>query len=116
MASIGWHAFDDCRSLLDVYCYAVKVPETDVIAFRYQNISNATLHVPASSIEVYKASLPWSNFKEIVALDGSGVQALEADNRVIQINSIRGERLEAPSKGINIIKMSDGTTKKVLIK
>ena len=118
VASIGWHAFDDCRSLLDVYCYAVKVPETDVDAFRYQSndISNATLHVPASSIEVYKASLPWSNFKEIVALDGSGVQALEADNSVIQINSIRGERLEAPSKGINIIKMKDGTTKKVLIK
>ena len=90
----------------------------DVDAFRYQSndISNATLHVPASSIEVYKASLPWSNFKEIVALDGSGVQALEADNSVIQINSIRGERLEAQSKGINIIKMKDGTTKKVLVK
>ena len=54
--------------------------------------------------------------EEIVPLDGSGVQALEADNSVIQINSIRGERLETPSKGINIIKMKDGTTKKVLVK
>ena len=30
--------------------------------------ANATLHVPAASIETYKATLPWNEFGTIVAL------------------------------------------------
>ena len=113
---IGSSAFKDCGGLIDVYCYAETIPETNRNAFGSDVLSNATLHVPESPLSTYNNTEPWCYFKEIVPLDGSGVQALEADNSVIQINSIRGERLEAPSKGINIIKMKDGTTKKVLIK
>lgn len=112
---IGSSAFKDCGGLIDVYCYAETIPETNRNAFD-DVLSNATLHVPESPVSTYNNTEPWCYFKEIVPLDGSGVQALEADNSVIQINSIRGERLEAQSKGINIIKMKDGTTKKVLVK
>ena len=51
-----------------MYCYAENVPSTNSDAFNGSNISNARLHVPASSIESYKSQEPWSNFKEIVAL------------------------------------------------
>jgi len=66
--SIGFLAFTDCLNLLDVYCYAEKVPETQNEVFRSANIENATLHVPAASISAYQAVEPWKNFKEIVAL------------------------------------------------
>ena len=114
----GNNVFCGCSGLKDVYCYAETIPETYSYLFGYQgkDINNAILHVTANSILAYSNTEPWSYFKEIVPLDGSGVQAIEADNRVIQINSIRGERLSAPSKGINIIKMKDGTTKKILVK
>ena len=105
--------------LKDIYCYAEDVPWAEK-AFEGVEVDGSpddiTLHVAANSIKDYQSSYPWSNFKEIVALDASGIKSIEADNRVIQINSIRGERLEAPSKGINIIKMKDGTTKKILVK
>lgn len=113
---LGKGAFEGCTRLKDVYCYAENVPDTKMNPFWGTDIESGILYVPAGSIDAYKAAEPWSNFKEIVALDASGIKSIEVDNRVIQINSIRGERLEAPSKGINIIKMKDGTTKKILVK
>ena len=62
--------FANCQKLTDVYCYAVQVPPTSHNVFLDSNIENATLHVPAESIELYKTTLPWSNFGTIVALDG----------------------------------------------
>ena len=66
--SIGHSAFDGCSKLRDVYCYAEKVPSTDSFAFVISPIQNATLHVPAASIDSYKATEPWSGFGNIVAL------------------------------------------------
>lgn len=57
-----------CSNITDVYCYAEKVPTTESNAFNSSNISSATLHVPASSIELYKNAEPWKQFKSIVAL------------------------------------------------
>ena len=44
------------------------VPTTDGTAFDGSPISTATLHVPAVSLEAYKATAPWSGFGTIVAL------------------------------------------------
>lgn len=71
VTSIGKFAFLDCTEIKDVYCYAKNVPTTNSEAFLNSNIKNATLHVPTASIDVYKASSPWSNFKDIVALTDS---------------------------------------------
>ena len=60
--------FAYCPELLDVYCYAEKVPSTDATAFDGSDIENATLHVPASSIESYKTTEPWSCFETITSL------------------------------------------------
>ena len=67
ITSIGGGAFSGCSGLTDVYCYAENVPSS-AYAFYSSDISNATLHVPATSIESYKSQKPWSNFKEIVVL------------------------------------------------
>lgn len=57
-----------CSELLDVYCYAEKVPSTESNAFNGSYPKNATLHVPDASIDSYKATEPWSDFGKIVAL------------------------------------------------
>ena len=67
--SIGQLAFAICSELLDVYCYAKNVPTTlESNAFESSPIGNATLHVPAGSIESYRKTEPWSGFKNIVAI------------------------------------------------
>lgn len=46
----------------------LKVPTTPDDAFEDTPISEATLHVPAASVEAYKTTAPWNQFKNIVAI------------------------------------------------
>lgn len=64
-------AFASCQELTDVYCLAEAVPSTSSDAFQDSYIEYATLHVPEASIDLYKQTDPWKNFKSIVAQDGS---------------------------------------------
>ena len=74
VTSIGNDAFAYCPELLDVYCYAKKVPSTESYAFDDSPIEYATLHVPDASIDSYKATAPWSSFGKIVGLSGEETQ------------------------------------------
>lgn len=71
ITTIYKEAFASCPELTDVYCRAVNVPNTDTDAFKDSYIIYyATLHVPAESVNAYKAEEPWFNFKNIVSLEG----------------------------------------------
>lgn len=59
-------AFFGCK-IPDIYCYATKVPKTGSLSF-YGGQSNTTLHVPSQSISLYKATVPWKYFENIVGL------------------------------------------------
>ena len=63
--------FASCPELTDVTCYAENVPSTRTDAFKDSYIEYATLHVPASAVNAYKAADPWKNFKSIMATDGT---------------------------------------------
>lgn len=62
-------AFANCPELTDVYCLTESVPSTNSDAFKNSYIEYATLHVPAESVNAYKAADPWKNSKSIVSLD-----------------------------------------------
>ena len=65
-------AFAGIDKLTDVIIYAKDVPSTDRTAFENSYIEDyVTLHVPAGSVDKYKAAAPWKNFKEIKAIDGT---------------------------------------------
>ena len=72
VTSIDFEAFLGCSNLENVYCHAEKVPSTDTDAFNKSYIQYATLHVPASAINAYKATSPWNEFGTIKAIDGGG--------------------------------------------
>ena len=56
---------------------AEEVPETDPEAFIDSPIENATLHVPAGSVEAYRTTAPWSSFGTIVALTEDEVDGID---------------------------------------
>ena len=120
---IGWWSFSECPELKDFYLYADICPSTDLEAFYGTPIENATLHVPAASVETYKRTAPWSGFGKIVALTDNDpkptdVNTQKVDNNVYPVNTftIEGRRISNPQRGLNIIRMSDGTIKKVIKK
>lgn len=67
---IGNRAFDN-NYMTDVYCYSKDVPEAEYNAFAtdVRKLESTTLHIPATSIEAYKAAVAWKDFGKIVALD-----------------------------------------------
>ena len=81
VTSIGLNAFWGCHSLTDLYCYAEKVPTA---SYSFDSpVSIATLHVPAASIDAYKAADPWKAFGTIVALtpEETGVESITATEK-----------------------------------
>ena len=104
--SIGSEAFAGCPELLDVYCYAEKVPSTGSDAFGGSYPENATLHVPNASINSYKVTAPWSGFGKIVALtpEETGIDELKGENVKVKtaLYDLSGRRVQKWQKGVFI--------------
>ena len=125
ITSIGNNAFVNYYGgITNLYCYAEQLPEIgDDVFFPYSGSNNATLHVPASSVEAYRNAEQWKGFCSIVALTDedpkpTAIDAMEyapmATNKAIY--DLQGHQLAQPKKGLNIIRMSDGKTRKVIVK
>lgn len=122
VTTIGSRAFAFCQ-LSDIYCYAEQVPEAGEDAFGYQT-RNIKLHVPAVSLDVYKNAEFWKLFIYIVALTdedpkpttGIAVPTTTQIPIVVGRYTLDGKRISKPQHGLNIIKMSDGTTRKEFVK
>ena len=72
VTTIDNYAFLNCSKLENVYCHAEKVPSTGTDAFKKSYIQYATLYVPASAINDYKTTAPWSEFGTFKIIGGSG--------------------------------------------
>lgn len=119
---IDGSVFQECPSINDFYNYAQVIPATSADVFIQSSIEKATLHVPAALVETYKNTAPWNGFGSIVALTDddpkvTGIHSYTKDD-VSPINTytLDGKRVQNPQRGISIIRMSDGTTKKVIKK
>lgn len=71
------NAFSSCAKLKDVYCYALTPPSIKEKTFEGSYPEYITLHVPAASIESYRSTEPWSQFKAIVALESGDTPTVE---------------------------------------
>ena len=119
VTSIGERAFQMCEGLKDVYCYAESIPTTDEHTFDGAALPSATLHVPASSLETYKATSPWSGFSTIIALtdEEMPVKGINSKDVVIEkVYNLSGRQLRQGRKGVNILRYGNGKARKVLVK
>ena len=77
VTSIGLSAFALCPELTDIYCYAENVPSAEG-PFWGSYPEYATLHVPASALDAYKTTAPWSSFGNSVEL-GAAITRITLD-------------------------------------
>lgn len=65
----------------------------------------------------YKLADVWKNFGKIIEYDTTGVDKVTTRSDVKEISrfSLAGQRLAAPTKGMNIVLYSDGSIKKVAV-
>lgn len=81
------------------------------------------VYVPEGSVEAYRTAKYWKDFKNIKEkyYSSTGINKVNtysgSQKEVHEISrySINGQRLNAPTRGINIVKYSDGTTKKFMV-
>ena len=115
VTSIGNYAFVGCSGLISIYAYMEKIPEFGYNVFNC-NAKNCTVYVPKGTIEDYKLS-EFGYFEKKVEFDASGIDKVttSADAKEVSRYSANGQRLSAPAKGLNIVKYSDGSVKKVVV-
>lgn len=114
VTDIEKYAFRGCLNLLDFYCYAKIVPTTYDKAFHETPIESVTLHVPVNSVEAYRTTWPWSDFKEIVAIreDPDAIMEIkQSENSNREYYDLIGRRVHYPQKGLYI-----RNGKKVIVK
>ena len=80
---------------------------------------NLNVYVPKGSLAAYQSADVWKNFwnlQETVTADiGNAISNADTPKEVKRYDGM-GREMKGYHKGLNIIKMSDGTTKKVIIK
>ena len=118
VTSIGLYAFDKCNNLAD-FVSLIQEPfavGNIVSDFIYKN---GTLYVPQGTMAKYKATNGWKQFlwmEEGVPTSIKPANGNDNNATEVQRYTIGGESVNHPQHGINIVKMSDGTAKKVMVK
>ena len=114
VTNIGYKAFSSCKGLKEIYCFAEETPQVDSETFYDIQPREILLVVPDVAVEQYKAHPIWRQFWIETPTGVRLAPALSHGNDIRY--DLNGRKLNALQKGINIIRYSDGTTRKVLIK
>ena len=117
VTAIGSEAFKHCSGLTSIYVYMEKLPETGSNLFLGCDEKNCTVYVPKGTGNAYFRSAEFGYFYNIVEFDATGIDkvATSANAKEVSRYSANGKRLSAPAKGLNIVKYSDGSVKKVVV-
>ena len=117
VTAIGSQAFNACSELTSIYAYMEKLPETGSNLFLGCDEKNCTVYVPKGTGDAYFRSAEFGYFYNIVEFDATGIDkvAISTNAKEVSRYSANGQRLSAPAKGLNIVKYSDGSVKKVVV-
>lgn len=110
-------AFYGCSGLTSIYVYAEKVPNIDSHVFEGIDAKKCTVYVPMGTYDDYRHSIFGYYFENIVEFKATGIDKTTISTDVEEVTrySVNGQRLSAPTKGLNVVKYSDGSVKKVAV-
>ena len=116
VTEIGESAFANCSGLTSIYVYAEKMPKLRTNMFDGCDAKKCTVYVPKGTYDDYWLS-EFGYFENIVEFDPTDINNVITSNDTKELSrySLNGQRLSAPTKGLNIVKYSDGSVKKVAV-
>ena len=116
VTTLGMYAFQRCSNLLSVYV-SWPTPISAYKTFSETNLGKCTLYVPQGKEQDYWLADVWGDFGNIVEYDPTGIDRVttSTDAKELSRYSVNGQRLSVPAKGLNIVKYSDGSVKKVVV-
>ena len=84
--------------------------------FKDCDAKKCIVYVPKGTYDDYWLS-EFGYFENIVEFDPTGINNVITSNDTKELSrySLNGQRLSAPTKGLNIVKYSDGRVKKVVV-
>ena len=110
------NAFNYCHGLTSIYVYNKQIPKMGRDVFLGCDAKKCTVYVPKGTYYDYWIS-EFGYFENIVEFDPTGINNVITSNDTKELSrySLNGLRLSAPTKGLNIVKYSDGSVKKVAV-
>lgn len=120
LTTIGNDAFEECNNLKNVYNLATipQIIDSDYsFSTGYMDgpVYNATLHVLPGCKAAYQAANVWKSFSNIVEdAVPAGIKSNYKPAKKINSRYTLDGRFGANDKGITIIRMEDGSAKKIL--
>ena len=116
VTSIDRSAFEGCSGLTSIYVSWESPLSIASSTFKDANTEKCILYVPKGTYDDYWLS-NWGIFANIVEYDATGIDHITTSGEAKEISryAADGQRLEVPAKGLNIVKYSDGSVKKVVV-
>lgn len=113
--------FSNCKKIKDVYCMAEELSAqdnwgrvsfyTNSSAFDGSYIEYATLYVPESAINTYKAITPWSGFGKFLILSGEAVETPKCATPTISLNNGK-IKFSCQTEGVEFVSIITSTDTK----
>ena len=105
------------QNLTKLISKAANPPTCGTQALDDINKWTCILQVPAHALSLYQAAPQWKDFFFIE--EAIGIKGITGDNTsskatITTSYDLNGKQLSQPQKGLTILKMSDGTTRKVV--
>ena len=110
-------SFEECNSIKTVVSLIQDIYDIHSLTFPKAVYQNATLYIPQGTLDKYKAANGWKEFYNIE--DPTNITSpnyIESVSTETKRYTLDGKHIATPQRGINVVKMSDGTVKKVLVK
>ena len=114
LTDLGDKVFDNCAKLTTVVFTGTTVP-ANIPGELFNKCPKLTkIVVPAEALEAYTAALQGKK-PETAIVTGVKTVTLSNDVKEVARFDLQGRRLSAPTKGVNVVRYSNGTTVKVLV-
>lgn len=112
VAEVESYAFRVCDALTELYSLNTTPPKTNKGSFANNQYMTINVYVPHEALEAYQSADGWKNFWTVKGIAGTSIDNVDADTENSNVYyDLRGNRLNTPKRGINII-----NGKKVMVK